>query len=112
VNHRDQWPGVLLDDVPAPLTVSSVLPDMSRDVNAIYTPNGSLAPGIYTIGSRIMLSDGTMLDQSNATFTIKAPYVPPPALGNVSLAPTSGSTLQNVDGSISIYFPTEQRLFP
>jgi len=104
--------GVLLDDVPAPLTVSSVLPDMSRDVNAIYTPNGSLAPGIYTIGSRIMLSDGTMLDQSNATFTIKAPYVPPPALGNVSLAPTSGSTLQNVDGSISIYFPTGAAAVP
>ena len=78
---------------------------MSRDLDAIYTPSGSLAPGTYTIGSIVMLSDGTLLAQSAATFTIQAPYVPPPALGNVSLEPSSASTLQNADGSISIYFP-------
>ena len=104
--------GVLLDDVPAPLTSSSIIPGMSRDLDAIYTPNGSLAPGTYTIGSTVMLSDGTLLAQSAATFTIQAPYVPPPALGNVSLAPSGASTLQNADGSISIYFPLGAAAIP
>ena len=104
--------GVLLDDVPIPLSSGSIIPSMSRNMDAIFTPSGSLEPGTYTIASRIMLSDGTMLDQSETTFTIKAPYVPPPALGNASLAPTSASTLQNADGSISIYFPVGAAAIP
>ncbi|MGA7729255.1 MAG: hypothetical protein WCA62_10460 [Dehalococcoidales bacterium] len=104
--------GVLLDDVPIPLTSSSIIPGMSRDLDAIYTPSGSMEPGTYTIGSKIMLSDGTILAQSDETFTIQAPYVPPPALGNVTVAPAGASTLQNADGSISIYFPVGAAAIP
>ena len=85
---------------------------MSRDLDAIYTPSGSLEPGTYTIGSIIMLSDGTHLAQSEATFTIQSPYVPPPALGNVSLVPSAASTLKSADGSISIYFPVGAAAIP
>jgi hypothetical protein len=59
-----------------------------------------------------MLADGTLLDQSTSTFTVQKPYVPPPALGNVSLAPSGASTLKNTDGTISIYFPTGAAAIP
>jgi len=60
-----------------------------------------------------MLSDGTtILGQSSGTFTIKAPYTPPPALGTVNLAPSGASTLQSTDGTISIYFPVGSAAVP
>lgn len=104
--------GVILDTIPAPLTDSSIIPGMSRNIEAVFTPSSGLPPGTYNISSKIMLSDGTVLDQSTGTFAVKAPYVPPAALGNVSLAPTGASTLQNADGSISIYFPTGAAAIP
>jgi hypothetical protein len=87
---------------------------MSRDMEAVYDPSGSLSPGVYTVISQIMAADDptTILDQSKTTFTIKAPYVPPPALGNVSLLPSGASTLQNSDGSISIFFPVGAAAVP
>ena len=104
--------GVTLETVPIPLTTSNILPGVSRDIEAVFTPSGSLAPGTYTISSKIMLADGTLLDQSTSTFTVQKPYVPPPALGNVSLAPSGASTLKNTDGTISIYFPTGAAAIP
>lgn len=104
--------GVTLDTIPAPLTDSSIIPGMSRNIEAIFTPSSGLPPGTYSVSSKVMLADSTMLDQSTGTFTVKAPYVPPPALGTVSLAPTGASTLQNADKSISIYFPTGAAAIP
>jgi hypothetical protein len=105
--------GVTLETVPIPLTNSSIIPGMTRNLDAIYTPSGSLAPGTYTINSQVMLSDGTtILGQSSGTFTIKAPYTPPPALGTVNLAPSGASTLQSTDGTISIYFPVGSAAVP
>jgi hypothetical protein len=104
--------GVTLQTVPVPLTGSSIIPGMSRNVEAIYTPSGSLAPGTYNISLKIMLSDGTLLDQSTSSFTVKAPYVPPAALGNVNLIPSGASTLQSSDGTISIYFPLGAAAIP
>jgi len=104
--------GITLDTIPAPLTESSIIPGMSRNLEAIFTPSVGLPPGTYTINSKIMLSDSTVLDQSTSSFTVKAPYVPPPALGNVSLAPTGASTLRNADGTISIFFPAGAAAIP
>ena len=59
--------GVVLDDVPIPLTDSSIIPGMSRNLDAIYTPGSGLPPGTYTINSKIMLSDNSVLDQSSST---------------------------------------------
>ena len=104
--------GVTLDTIPMPLTNSSIIPSMSRDLNAIFTPSGSLSPGTYTIRSEVMSSDSILLDQSKSTFTIKAPYKPPPALGTVSLAPSGASTLKTTDGTISVYFPVGAAAIP
>jgi len=104
--------GFILEDFPIPLTDSSVIPGMSRDLEAIYTSGSGLPVGTYTINSKIMLQDGSVLDRSSGTFTIKEPYVPPPALGNVSLTPSGTSTLQNTEGTISIYFPVGTAAIP
>jgi P pilus assembly chaperone PapD len=104
----------ILDAMPLPETSSSLIPGMSRDMEAVYNPSGSLSPGVYTVISQIMAADDptTVLDQSKTTFTIKTAYVPPPALGNVSLLPSGASTLQNSDGSISIFFPVGAAAVP
>ena len=104
--------GVMLDTIPMPLTSSSIIPGMSRDLNATFTPSGSLAPGTYNIRSVIMSSDSILLDKSDSTFTIKAPYKPPPALGTVSLAPSGASTLKTTTGNISVYFPVGAAAIP
>ena len=97
--------GVTLENIPVPIIATSIIPGISRDLEAIYTPSGSLPPGTYDINSQIMTSDGNVLNESTSSFTIKAPYTPPPALGTVNLAPSGASTLQSTDGTISIYFP-------
>jgi hypothetical protein len=104
--------GINLNTVPVPLTASSLLPGMSRDLKASFVPGGKLTAGTYTISSTVMLQDGTLLDQSTNTFTVKAAYVPPPSLGEVNLIPSSASTLNNTDGSISIYFPQGAAAIP
>ena len=104
--------GVTLDTIPMPLTSSSIIPGMSRNLEAIFTPSGSLAPGTYTIRSVVMSSDSILLDKSDGTFTIKAPYKPPPALGTVSLAPSGASTLKTTTGNISVYFPVGAAAIP
>ena len=104
--------GVTLETIPIPLTTSNILPGVSRDLEAIYTPSGSLAPGTYTIRSVVMSSDSILLDKSDGTFTIKAPYKPPPALGTVSLAPSGASTLKTTTGNISIFFPVGAAAIP
>jgi len=104
--------GVMLDTIPMPLTSSSIIPGMSRDLNATFTPSGSLSPGTYNIRSVVMSSDSILLDKSDGTFTIKAPYKPPPALGTVSLAPSGASTLKTTTGNISVYFPVGAAAIP
>jgi hypothetical protein len=104
--------GVTLDTIPMPLTSSSIIPGMSRDLNATFTPSGSLSPDTYTIRSVVMSSDSILLDKSDGTFTIKAPYKPPPALGTVSLAPSGASTLKTTEGNISVYFPVGAAAIP
>jgi len=85
---------VTLETVPIPLTTSNILPGVSRDIEAVFTPSGSLAPGTYTISSKIMLADGTLLDQSTSTFYGTKNLMCLLRTGNVSLAPSGASTLK------------------
>jgi hypothetical protein len=68
--------GNILYKISIPVT-ASVLPSMTRQIKATFTPQGNLPPGSYSVQSRIMLEDGTVLDEATANFEIKAPGVSP-----------------------------------
>jgi len=104
--------GQSLGTISIPVTSSSILPDTVRQLKATFMPTGELAPGTYTISSKVMLEDGTVLDEANSTFKIKTPYAPPPAVGNITLTPASAATLTSEDGRISIYFPQGAAVIP
>ncbi len=104
--------GQSLDTIAIPLTSSSVLPGMSRELKAAFIPEGELAPGSYAISSRVMLEDGSLLDEASSTFQVKTAYMPPPAVGNIKLMPSSASTLKTEDGGISISFPQGAAVVP
>lgn len=110
--------GKSLAIIPIPLTSSSIIPGMTRQLVTNLNSIGTLAIGTYTMDAKVMMQDGTLLDQSTSTFNITNQYTPPsvtttsttaanqqPALGTANLTPDSASTLQNADGSISINFP-------
>jgi hypothetical protein len=104
--------GQSLGNISIPVTNSSILPEMPRQLKASFVPSGELAAGTYTVYSKVMLEDGTMLDQANTTFEVKQAYVPPPAVGNITLTPASAATLTSEDGSISIHFPQGAAAMP
>jgi hypothetical protein len=101
---RDQQ-GNELGAVPIALTTSSILPGMVRDLRVSFIPKAELEIGTYNITSRIMLENGSLLDESESTFQVKAPYVPPPGAGRARLSPSSSTVLESEDGRISISFP-------
>ncbi len=104
--------GQNLDTITTPVTSSSILPGMARRLETSFIPSGDLAAGTYVVSSKVMLEDGTYLDQSSTTFQVTAPYTPPPALGTLMLSPASASTLQSQNGCISIYFPQGAAVVP
>jgi hypothetical protein len=113
-----------------PLTSSSIIPGMTRQLSTILTSASTLPVGTYTINSQVTLSDGTVLDESTSTFNLTTKYVAPtvttntatttssgsttqmPSLGTVNLTPSSSSLLENADGSISIMFPQGSAVTP
>jgi hypothetical protein len=64
--------GQNLDIITTPLTSSSILPGMVRQLEASFIPSGDLPAGTYTVDSKVMLEDGTLLDQSSTTFEVTA----------------------------------------
>lgn len=84
---------------------SSLIPNMSRQLKATFIPEAELPQGTYNIKSKVMLEDGTLLDEATGNFEIKAPYVPPPAPASVTLKPSLAANLYTDDGRISIEFP-------
>ena len=62
--------GEVLDTILMPLTSASIIPNLSRRLKATFTPEGVLADGIYTVKSRVMLEDGTVLDEAEGSFEI------------------------------------------
>jgi hypothetical protein len=97
--------GKILDTLYESLTPSSIIPTMSRQLKATFVPDGELPLGTYSLKSKIMLEDGTILDEATGSFEVKAPYVPPPPPASVNLKPSSAATLQTDDGRIIINFP-------
>lgn len=88
--------GQILGTIAVPLTAGSLVPGMTRQLQAAFIPPGELAPGNYNISSKIMLDDGTVLDESTGRFEVKQAYVPPPgtiaALSVTPAAPAASST--------------------
>ena len=97
--------GEILDTIGVSLSPQSVLPTMSRQLKATFIPEGELPLGVYSVKSRVMLEDGTLLDEAEGSFEVKAPYVPPSPPASVTLTPASAATLKTEDGRISISFP-------
>jgi len=104
--------GQVMGNITIPLTTSSIVPEMARQLKAIFMPSGELAAGTYTVYSKVMLEDGSILDQANTTFEVKKAYVPPPAVGNITLTPASASALKTDDDQISISFPQGAAVMP
>ena len=104
--------GAVLDTIYEGVTSSSIIPGMSRQLQASLMPTGELSAGVYTVDSKVMLNDSTVLDEDTTTFTVETAYVPPPGVGNITLTPSLASTLTSADGKISIYFPQGAVLAP
>jgi hypothetical protein len=97
--------GRVLDTLYTTLTPSSIIPTMFRQLKASFVPEGELPIGVYTIKSKVMMEDGTLLNEATGSFEIKAPYVPPPPAAEITLKPSSAATLNTSDGRIFINFP-------
>lgn len=86
-------------------TASSPIPEGTKKIKTTFIPKSELPLGVYSIKSRIMLEDGTLLDEVEGSFEVKEPYVPPPPPASVIATPGSPATLATQDGRISISFP-------
>jgi hypothetical protein len=64
----------------------------------------NLQPGTYTVDSKVLLN-GQVLDEKNATFTVKTNYVPPLTESSVTVSPGSPAILTSPDGRYSVSFP-------
>jgi hypothetical protein len=69
--------GQNLDTISIPLISFPILPGMVRQLKASFIPGVVLDAGTYTVDSKVMLEDGTVLDQFSTTFEVKAPYAAP-----------------------------------
>jgi len=70
--------GQNLDTIATPVTPSIIMPGMVRELGASFTPSVVLPAGTYTVDSKVMLEDDTLLGQSSTTFEVTAPYTAPP----------------------------------
>lgn len=98
--------GQTLDTISIPLTASSILPGATRQLEATFAATSALAPGTYTVDSKVSLQDGTLLDQANSTFTVNQQYMPPSSTTTapspttpVSPAPAAGVSWPVVVGA-------------
>ena len=95
----------LLDTIYTALTPTSILPDTTRQCKASFIPSRELSPGVYSVKSKVRLEDGFVLDESDTSFEVKAPYIPPPPPFTRAVFPAEGSVLETSDTRISISFP-------
>jgi hypothetical protein len=82
-----------------------VVPGITRQLKATFIPQGELPLGSYSVQSKVMLEDGTVLDEASGSFEVKETYIPPPPAASITLTPGSAATLATEDGRISIAFP-------
>ena len=60
---------------------------------------------MYKITSTVSTEDGVLLDEADAVFEVREPYVPPAAPVSITLKPSIAAVLNTDDGRISISFP-------
>jgi hypothetical protein len=70
--------GEIMGTTAVSLTAGSLIPGMTRRLEAAFIPQGELAPGNYNISSKVMLEDGTVLDEASGSFEVEQAYTPPP----------------------------------
>ena len=97
--------GEVLDTIYIPLTPSSMIPTMSRQLESTFVPQGELPAGVYSVTLKVMLEDNTILDEAQSTFEVGKLYTPPPMPASVTVTPGSPATLETEDRSIHISFP-------
>ena len=95
--------GQLLDTVY--VNSFSPVPDGIKKIRAYYVPQAPLATGTYRLKARLTLEDGSLLDEAEGSFEVKAPYVPPPPPASITLKPAEAAALHTDDGRIFIDFP-------
>jgi hypothetical protein len=69
--------GKVLDTITTPLTFSSIVPTMSMQLKTTFTNKVELVPGVYTVLSKILADNGTVLDSANSNFTVGASGIAP-----------------------------------
>ena len=104
--------GQIMDTISTPLMAASILPGATEQLKATLAATGSLTAGTYSIDSKVMMEDETLLDEATSTFKITGQYVPPPSVGTIKLDPSSASTVKNADGTVSVTFPQGAAVVP
>ena len=66
----NRFKGKTLDNIALPLTSVSLIPGMSLQLQANYSPEEALPEGIYIVKSRVMLEDDTVLAEKRAAFEV------------------------------------------
>lgn len=84
--------GQNLDTIAVPVTSSSILPGMVRRLEASFIPAVVLDAGTYAVDSKVMLEDGTLLDQASTTFDVEGPYTAPEGTLVISSVASSSVT--------------------
>lgn len=84
--------GQTVDIIAMPVTVSSVLPGMTRQLEATLPATDVLTAGTYSIDSKVMLEDGTLLDEATNTFEVATPNEPSQVSTTSSLSSTPDVT--------------------
>jgi hypothetical protein len=83
----------ILTTIETPLIPASIIPKSSTQIMAAFGPQTPLAPGVYTVQSKLMLEDGTLLDTADGSFTIGlAGLVVPTSTTATQGSASSGST--------------------
>ncbi len=95
--------GKLLDTLRT--TDTSPIPGGTKNIKTSFIPSGELLMGVYSVKSKVMLEDGTLLGEASGSFEVGKPYVPPPPPASVSVSPAAASVLETKNGEISISFP-------
>ncbi len=97
--------GKRLTTIYSPLITTPILPTISQQLQAIFIPEAELAEGTYYVHSKVMLEDGTVLNEAEGSFEIGVPYIPPSPEASIILTPQNPAALETPDGRISISFP-------
>jgi hypothetical protein len=95
-----------VDTVSVPLTATSIIPDMSLQVKTIYKNEGKLTDGIYTVISKVMLENGTVLDEKDSSLEIKGSDDPISTTPQTSISKTTGTVYTLTASSTAILSTT------